>query len=483
MRTSTLRRIYSINHPSEEVRAVAAAKCSRSPEPFDTILAGLTDTKAADFNEKWVLGYGHASVAEMAVPQYAIENVSILATKLIESLRRPSYQEKSTRYQKITRENVYAPHPDEVNGQGGTEAENLYWQIVDAAFDGYELLHAPMLEWAEKKVPVNQDGRASVVRNLIFDSLRYLLPCGTLTNLSVRINGRDLATLISLLRSHRFHEFKAIGNQLHTTASVELPTLLRHADASEWTNYLTEQYRHFFDGLCVPDLAHHANPGAKLVSYDSNAEVRVIAAMIYKASGLNGDHFPYDFCLQLASRNRDHWTEKLETIMAKRGIHDSAPEEFEATRYTFDTVMDYGAYRDMQRMRRCTQVPQDMDFRLGYSVPDGIQEAGLTDKYRRIMDEITKKLVFLDTRNEVLPKYATPLGFYHRSLHVYDLAQAYYVIELRSKPKGHISYRRIVTDMYNEIKRVHPLLATWIRCIPLDVIPLDAGPQLHRKEG
>ena len=82
-----------------ETIAVAFAKTSRSPESFDQIAAELTDQKSAEFNEKWVVGYGHSSVAEHAVLHIAVENVSRLAVENLESNRLASYTEKSTRYQ------------------------------------------------------------------------------------------------------------------------------------------------------------------------------------------------------------------------------------------------------------------------------------------------------------------------------------------------------------------------------------------------
>jgi len=92
------RRIYLMTDLPPEVVAVAFAKTSRSPDPFDQIATELTETKSAEFHEKWVVGYGHASVAEHAVLSMAIENVSILAAKAIEDNRLASYTEKSTRY-------------------------------------------------------------------------------------------------------------------------------------------------------------------------------------------------------------------------------------------------------------------------------------------------------------------------------------------------------------------------------------------------
>ena len=85
---------------SPETIAVAFAKTSRSPESFRAIAAELSDEKSAQFHEKWVVGYGHASVAEHAVLHIALENVSRLAIESIEGNRLASYTEKSTRYQK-----------------------------------------------------------------------------------------------------------------------------------------------------------------------------------------------------------------------------------------------------------------------------------------------------------------------------------------------------------------------------------------------
>src|SRR5512141_72801 len=105
------RDIYLLNPKelSPEVIAVAFAKTSRSPESFREIAAGLTDEKSAEFHDKWVVGYGHASVAEHAVLHLALENVSRLAIESIESNRLASYTEKSTRYQKWSPDDFFVP--------------------------------------------------------------------------------------------------------------------------------------------------------------------------------------------------------------------------------------------------------------------------------------------------------------------------------------------------------------------------------------
>jgi len=67
----------------------------------------LAREKARQFHEKWVVGYGHASVAEHAVAHVAIEEVSILASKVIEDARLASYTEKSTRYVQFEPDSYY----------------------------------------------------------------------------------------------------------------------------------------------------------------------------------------------------------------------------------------------------------------------------------------------------------------------------------------------------------------------------------------
>ena len=84
---------------SPETIAVAFAKTSRSPQSFQEIANDLSSEKSAEFNEKWVVGYGHSSVAEHAVLHIAIENISRLAVECLESNRLASYTEKSSRYQ------------------------------------------------------------------------------------------------------------------------------------------------------------------------------------------------------------------------------------------------------------------------------------------------------------------------------------------------------------------------------------------------
>ncbi len=59
--------------------------------------------------------------------------------------------------------------------------------------------------------------------------------------------------------------------------------------------------------------------------------------------------------------------------------------------------------------------------------------------------------------------YVLPLATRCRSLFAMDFAQAVYISELRSTTAGHWSYRNVAWQMYQEITRAYPALATHIR--------------------
>ena len=93
--------IYCIGGLPEEVIAVLLAYVSRSSRGVRENLKKVTEEKAKDFHEKWVLGYGHRSVGELAVVHVGVERVSRLFSSLLERGNLYlSVIEYSQRYQK-----------------------------------------------------------------------------------------------------------------------------------------------------------------------------------------------------------------------------------------------------------------------------------------------------------------------------------------------------------------------------------------------
>ena len=196
------RQIYLLSPKelSPETIAVAFAKTSRAPESFREIASELSDESSARFHEKWVVGYGHASVAEHAVLHLAIENVSRLAVESIESNRLASYTEKSTRYQKWGSQDFFIPpelddHP----------LQKEYITTCRSLFNTYAQSLALIRKLIESKSPLRpneiEDAYDRRIRSQYVDSCRFLLPSASLANLGMTANARILENAIRKMRS------------------------------------------------------------------------------------------------------------------------------------------------------------------------------------------------------------------------------------------------------------------------------------------
>ncbi len=55
-----------------------------------------------------------------------------------------------------------------------------------------------------------------------------------------------------------------------------------------------------------------------------------------------------------------------------------------------------------------------------------------------------------------------------RTIFKMNLRELYHMVELRSRSGGHFSYRTLVYDMYELLKKNHPLLAADVRAVKMN---------------
>ena len=85
--------------------------------------------------------------------------------------------------------------------------------------------------------------------------------------------------------------------------------------------------------------------------------------------------------------DRDERAELLAAMVGERANRRHRPGRgFEALRYRFEIVSDYGAFRDLQRHRMLTCQWQRLGPDLGAGVPDEVREAGVGDEYERALE-------------------------------------------------------------------------------------------------
>jgi len=450
------RQIYLLSPKelSPETIAVAFAKTSRSPESFREIAADLSDEQSAQFHEKWVVGYGHASVAEHAVLHLAIENVSRLAVESIESNRLASYTEKSTRYQKWGREDFYIP-PELDNHQ----LRENYIQACRLLIDTYANSLAPVRELIERQSPPRpgemEEAYDRRVRSQYVDSCRFLLPAASLANLGMTANARVLENAIRKMRSHPLAEVRQIGEEIKRVAQGEVPTLVKYAEA---TPYLTETCAEFENRKSSIENQKSVDWCA-LIDYDPDGETKVLAAALYRFGNIR-----YAQTLQtVRSAPEPERVQLAESLLGRLSRYDTPLRELEHTSYTFDLVLDQGAYAEFKRHRMMSQTPQALTARLGYALPRRITGAGFEVPYRTAMQAAAEMYERLADWNPHVAAYIVPNAFNRRVLFTMNLREAFAFCQLRAAANAHFSIRRVALRVAEEIHRVHPLFAKYIK--------------------
>lgn len=448
------RQIYLLSPKelSPETIAVAFAKTSRSPESFREIAAQLSDESSARFHEKWVVGYGHASVAEHAILHIAIENVSRLAVECIESNRLASYTEKSTRYQKWDADSFFIP--SELDGHPLREK---YIQTCKLLFETYIHSLAPVRFLVESQNPrrekESEEAYDRRIRSQYVDSCRFLLPAASLANLGMTANARILEHAISKMLSHPLAEVRQIGEQVKQVAQAEVPTLVKYADTRSYLTKTAEEFREINSKYKKENTDWCA-----LIDFDPEGEYKILAAAMYRF-GAMGYNEALDAVRSLPQEER----EKLASRLLKHlGEHDTPLRELEHTTYTFDILLDQGGFAEFKRHRMMTQTPQPLTAWLGYAVPRRIVEADLEAPYRNAMERARETYQELTEWNPHIASYIVPNGFNRRVLFTLNMREAFAFCQLRSAANAHFSMRRVAERIAEEICRVHPLLAKYM---------------------
>ncbi|MCX6781032.1 MAG: FAD-dependent thymidylate synthase, partial [Candidatus Magasanikbacteria bacterium] len=159
----------------------------------------------------------------------------------------------------------------------------------------------------------------------------------------------------------------------------------------------------------------------------------------------------------------------ISSINESRSSHDNLSREFEVgNHFVFDTLMDYGAFRDLQRHRLCSQLNQSLSPDHGFEIPRDLEDAGLLPFYQALMEKnraAFHKLAAFDIEEA---RYVLAMAWRKRTIFKMNLRELYHIVELRSRSGGHFSYRTLVYDMYELVKKHHPLLVEHLRATKMD---------------
>jgi hypothetical protein len=221
------------------------------------------------------------------------------------------------------------------------------------------------------------------------------------------------------------------------------------------------------------DPALPTRPSVKLLHVDGDEEA-LLAASLFEAAGDDEETVR----IRLAALSSDERGRLLADLVGERSNRRHRPGRgWEALRYRFEIVSDYGAFRDLQRHRMLTVQWQRLTPDLGAGVPEEVVAAGCGAGYKRALEvsrDAYERLVSAG-HDQRAASYALCLGYRIRYVLDLNAREAMQLIELRSGREGHPSYRAVAHEMHRQIAEVHPAIAAAMRHVDT-----DAEPRLER---
>jgi hypothetical protein len=218
----------------------------------------------------------------------------------------------------------------------------------------------------------------------------------------------------------------------------------------------------------VPERAD--GPVVRLIDFDRDGEARVVTHALWPYSGRS-------LADVRGAVDAMSWEERIDVLHAYEGERRDRRERpgraLEATSYTFEVVCDYGAYRDLQRHRMLTLQAQPLTPHLGYDVPDEVADAGGDADYAAVQAACTALFGELAGPLPNEAAYAVTLAHRIRFTLTLNAREAMHLIELRSQPQGHESYRAVAQAMHRLIaaEAGHGAIAAMMRFVDRSTTP------------
>ena len=476
--TNLDRPVFSLVNLPETMKGALFARYSRYPgtlrrlfleefagdvpageRPFD----GIEGERAAGLYERVFIGYGDDSIAQVGGAHVACEWVSNVLTKILQRGRLAAYLEQSTRY---------IPYDQPIEGRGGyryysdDELGPEYARAMDELFEIYSAGLERVQAWAADRWP-RDDGQPegawrSSIRAKALDLLRGLLPASTLSHVGMYASGQAYEQLLLRLAASPLPEAREYGDMLLAELKRVIPSFVARIERPErggdWVAHLRE--RREAAELAVARLGldrrdGDGTPSVELVHVDGS-EDDLLTSSLYESAGVPEAQVHG----RIAALDPIERAELIGELAGERRNRRHRPGRgWEAVRYRFEIVSDYGGFRDLQRHRMLTCQWQSLGPDLGAGVPDEVREAGAGDEYQRALEISHTEFDRLEAAGmpEAAP-YALCLGYRIRYVLDLNAREAMHLCELRSGREGHPTYRAVAQAMHERIAAVHPAI-------------------------
>ncbi|MDZ7859823.1 MAG: FAD-dependent thymidylate synthase [Candidatus Krumholzibacteriota bacterium] len=413
-----------------EIISASYARISRDPRNINLLRREAREAvkKARASNEKIVFGLGHSSVAEHAVFNFDIMDISRLAVEQLESFRLASFTEKSQRYIKI-RKDIFIP--EEIKACG---LEEQFKEVMVYLSDKYDQLYSKMLGNGVNKYVAREDAR-------------YLLPLAVKTQLGMTVNARELEYMISRLASHKLSELNELAEKLCDIAKKIAPSLVRYPEAVDYfsnkfrTRSNIEENSRGFSRSGLEEV--------KLISDTKDCDNILVAALLFSSTDIGAS----EARKKAAGMSEEEQAFIIKSTMENMQPHDSVWREFEHVHLLFEVIVSASCFAQLKRHRMATVTPQPYCRSLGVKIPESVKRSGASEEFMKaaemsgeLYDRIKDKMTFA-------ADYASLNSSRRRVLFDVNLRELYNFSRLRSDKHAQWEIRALSEKMCEISKR------------------------------
>lgn len=447
--------------------------------------------KAQNFYDRILDGYGDDSIGELGGAHLAVENISMLAAKVIQDCRiGGSPLEKSTRYiyfdQKVDGQYQFYQEPVLMT----SAYKDLYLATCNDLFDTYSKLIPPLTILIEQGFPkdpaISKNAYTAALRAKVLDCLRGLLPASAMTNMGVFGNGRFFEMLLQKLNVNTLAEMQDIGKKAHTELSKVIPSFVRRADP---THRHSQSFAQFYETL-HRDLKHFATTKLKpmessgknvtLVQFDKDAPAKVGGALLFGSTSASIDQLQA-YCRELPE---EELAQLLDIASSSReNRRHKSPRALEHANFTFELLADFGVYRDLHRHRTLTQERQLLSCNHGYYVPKEIVGTEMEKEYCAALDRAKAAFDLIVKELPEEAQYVVPMAYNIRWYFQVNLRALQWMCELRSQAAGHVTYRLIAQEMARQVSQAIPAFERFFKFVDYEGYELGRlGAEIRQEE-
>ena len=317
------------------------------------------------------------------------------------------------------------------------------------------------LDWARERYPKDPGDSDFVYKQTIkakaCDAARGILPAATLSNVGIYGTGQAFEALLLRMRAHPLPEARSYAAMMLEELRKVIPSFLARVDRADrgvaWSAYLAET-RH--DTARARRRGSSASeepeprPSVTLTDFDPDAEDKLLAAICYPHTASARRPGPR---AGAPARRPTSASRCSRAYVGEREQPAPPPRARVRARRL--------PLRRRRRLRRVPRpaAPPHAHHRVAAAVARStattcrtpIDEAGLADRFD---DAMARSAALHDALARAFPEqasYAVSLAYRIRFVMQMNAREAMHLLELRTAPSGHPSYRQVCQEMHRLI--------------------------------